>query len=110
MSSEMLCGLLMLLFSLSLAAWTAMGVRPGAKPRYWSSRSTGRHDVRMSRGSLCCFSLSCAGFGVAAMSIVLQIKNLMLAGFGLFFGAMIIGAFFQRGDIRCRDKSDGRVV
>jgi hypothetical protein len=110
MSSEMLWGLLMSVFSLSVTVWTAMGLRPAAKPRYWSSRSTGRHDVRMSRGSLWCFSLSSAGFGVAAMSMALHNKNLTVAGFGLFFGALIIGAFFQRGDIRRREKSDDRVA
>ena len=92
--------LVFMLLSGFMTVWTAMGLRPGAKPQYWSRRSTGRNNVRMSRGSLMCFSLSSAGFCIGVAGIAFEIRVLAIAGWCMFFVAGFAGAFFMGGDVR----------
>ncbi len=96
----MISYLVFMLLSGLMALWTALGLRPGAKPQYWSRRSTGRNNVRMSRGSLWCFALLSAGLCIGVAGIAFEVRVVAIGGWCMFFVAGFAGVFFMRGDVR----------
>jgi hypothetical protein len=88
------------IFFVLCAFWIARGLLPNAKPQFWSKRSTGLANVRLSRFSV--ISMLCAylGFAIVFAGSAFERNGCISVGFGVVIIAFIMSAVSQSRDVR----------